>query len=408
MTDIDGEHLIVILNIASRAVSCTVAQLHPEQPDKGEQVVAHKVIPCHWHDLTDGFRREVVREAVRLAEDSADVDAHSAYVSMSDPNIRSHLSVGWAGLGDEVTITAGDTATALRRCREQATGIDRELLDWMPTTWLLRDQSGEREVADPANMRGHHLTCHSVLVTARTGHKAFLEDLCDGMDLDLEGVIAQPLALYRGISGRLRSRGSSLVIDCGARSTTILVRRREKLVHVEVQPFGGDDLTARIADELSIDLEAAERLKEEIDIGQPAGQGREQEGQLTLFDDLAAQSRQVAAASRICSQEIDRFFKGLADDLRSHGMLAQAGAIHLVGRGALLRGMPHVVREIFDLPVVLGSGDRNREPIAELEGLLTSGLVRIAADRRRASLQDGTNIRRHASGLWNWLSMPLR
>jgi len=47
--DVSAEQLLVIVLIAARRVSATVAWLHPLQ---GERVVSHQAVDCAWHELT--------------------------------------------------------------------------------------------------------------------------------------------------------------------------------------------------------------------------------------------------------------------------------------------------------------------------------------------------------------------
>ncbi len=71
-------------------------------------------------------------------------------------------------------------------------------------------------------------------------------------------------------------------------------------------------------------------------------------------------------------------------------------------------GLALCLREIFDLPVVLGTGDRSRHPSDELDGLLESGLVMSAADGRREHLATRSgSLRKRASGVWTWLTHAL-
>ncbi len=408
MMIVDPANLLVIICISSHRVAATVAQLHPEQPDRGEQVVAHKSIDCFWHELSERGQRTVVREVLSAAEASAGIEALSVFMTMSVPGVATRSAMGWAALGDEVALGPAEKALALRRVREQATGVDRELIEVWPTQWLVRDRTGEHEVDDPVGQVGSHLSCQALLISAKRGLREQLESLARDCSLDLEGVVAQPLAVYRGIAGRLKNRGSSLVIDCGARQTTVLVRRRDKLVHGEVHAFGGDDLTRRIAESLNCEPVEAEKLKREIDISSPHSSTTAHEGQQLIFADLVKDNRRTATAAKVCEDAVTDFFRSIASDLRSHGMLAQQGSVHLLGRAAQLGGMIPTVRDCFELPVVLGSGDKARQPTDELDGILTSGLVRICADRRRDLIaSQSATFRKTASGLWSWLAKPI-
>jgi cell division ATPase FtsA len=316
--------------------------------------------------------------------------------------------VGWASPGEEMPLTHTERAWALRRAREQATGADREVVDVLPVQWTVRGRDGEREVDEPIGELGNHLTCQALLVTARRGYRAEMAELARGLGLELEDVIPQPLALYRGVQGKLRSRGSSLVIDFGARHTNVLVRRKDKLLHVETFGFGGDDLTARLSERLGVPEERAELIKREIDIGTVVTNGEQPLGQQYIWADLQERHALLGPATRVCAEAVTAFFKERAKDLREHGYLGQQGQIHLVGRSSALSGLALCLRDIFDLPVVLGTGDKNRHPSGELDGLLTTGLVRAAADHRRERLeQQATSLRKRASGMWTWLTHAL-
>ena len=82
--------------------------------------------------------------------------------------------------------------------------------------------------------------------------------------------------------------------------------------------------------------------------------------------------------------------------------------MHLVGRASALGGLGVLLKEEFSLPVVLGTGQRDRDPSAELADLSASGLVCVAADQRRRHLAGyNTGLRKTASGVWSWLGKKL-
>lgn len=402
---IDPEQLLVILLISSRHVAATVALTHPEQ---GERVLAHKRLDCCWQELSARGRAEIAADALRAACDAVQVEPYSVFVSCNDTSLASRIAVGWSSPGEEMPLSHAERAWALRRAREQATGADREVVAVLPVQWMVRGRDGEREVEDPVGEVGNHLTCQALLVSARRGYREGLEELVESLNLEFEGVIPQPLALYRGIGGKLRARGTSVVIDIGARHTSVLVRRKDKLLHVETLGFGGDDLTRRMAEGLGIELERAEAIKHELDIGQANPLADAAFGQQFIWSDLQERHALLGPARRICAEAVQTFFKERARDLREHGLLAQQGQIHLVGRAAALGGMAIMLREIFDLPVVLGTGDRSRHPGEELDGLLATGLVVAAADARRELLLSRSgSLRKRASGVWSWLTHAL-
>lgn len=400
--DISSEHLLVIVLIAARRVSATVAWLHPVQ---GERVVAHRAIDCQWSDLSERGRRQVVAEVVRMASESAGVEPLSASIAMSDPSIASQLVTGFADLGEELVLTHAERQQALHRASHRATTSDREILHTVPVRWTVRGRGGEREVADPVGERGSRLTGHMLLVTARQGYREELASYLDTCTLHLDHVIAPPLALWHGIASKLKRSGSSVVIDCGARHTALIVARRGRLLHLHTHAFGGDDLTARIAEGLALPLDQAEALKRDLDCS-VEGLSGDADGQQYLWREVQEKHRLLAPAARICNAQLRDFFGACARDLRDQELIGQSGQIHLVGRGSTLGGLPALVRDAFSLPVTLGTGAKDREPSAELTDVMISGVVRLAAEERRRELGRAPLTGR-ISRAWRWFTRPL-
>jgi cell division protein FtsA len=324
---------------------------------------------------------------------------------MADASIASRSVVGYADTGDEMKLTRAERAWALRRAADQATCADDERIDIIPEKWVVRDGKGEREVANPVGEHGARLLCHALLVTARAGYTAELKALVEGLNVEVEGIIAQPLALYYAIRKDLMKRGTALIVDSGARCTTIMVRNQGRLVHLQTYAFGGDDLTRAIAEGLHISPAQAEALKCDLDISAEADPTYHHDGQQFIWGEVRERNRLALPASRIAADLIDRFFRARADELRDMGRLAQHGQVHLFGRTCALGGLAARLKDVLGLPVVLGTGNKERDPGAEMSDALVSGLVCAAADLRRQHLDENPDpLRKTATGVWDWLT----
>lgn len=400
--DVSAEQLLVIVLIAARRVSATVAWLHPLQ---GERVVSHQAVDCAWHELSERGRRQVVAETVDLASRAAGVEPYSAFIAMSDASIASQLATGYADLGEDLVLSAAERDQALHRAQHQATDHDREIIHALPVHWSVRGRGGEKEVDDPVGERGSRLTGHVLLVTARQGYREELASYLDTCTLHLDQVIAPPLALWHGMAGKLRKSGSSVIIDCGARHTGIIVSRKGRMLHLQTHPFGGDHLTETIAEHLSVGTDQAEELKREVDCSVHL-HAHEADGQQYLWREVQERHRLLGPAAKVCSERLRGFFGERARELRDREFLGATGQVHLVGRASTLGGLPALVREAFGLPVVLGTGARDREPSAELTDLMVSGVVRLAAEARRSDLSRSP-ITGRISRAWRWFTRPL-
>lgn len=398
---------LVILQVSSRRVTATVAW----SDEDGERVVAHRGVPCDWHALEERGRRQAVAEALSLACQSAQVEVYSVFVSTADASLRANFATGYADLGAEMTLNATERDTALARATHQPIGTEREVLHALPQRWSVRSSAGEREVDEPIGEFGSRLTCHVLLVTTSVTTRDEMREILDRCDVFLEGMIAQPVALYRGLQSHLPKRGSTLIIDCGARHTSLMVHRKQRLVHVETHDFGGDHLTEAISRELQVPWTHAEELKRELDLSAHASK-EEMEGQTFLWREVQERNRLLAPAARVCSEVLTQFYIERAAALREMELLAQQGRIHLTGRAAVLGGFNTLIKDVFKMPVVFGSSKTDREPTSELSDLLTVGLVRQAAiERQRRLMERGsTGVRQvasAASGLLAWLTKRL-
>jgi cell division ATPase FtsA len=426
--DIDPEDLLVIVLISSRHLTGIVALMSDEF---GTKVIAHKRTDVPWHDLEEREQRTAVGEIVTKACDSAGVEARSVYFARSEVSISSRVVSGDVSFeGIIQAITEHEMDWSLRRAQEKPVGTDQEQIDIIPVKWechgvvprtslkkgitvkLTREQKLEARRQYPLGEECKGLSCHALQIIARRGYRAELDDLARSLSLRCDGVIAQPAALYRGISARLMATGWSLVIDCGARHTSFLLRSGERLLRIRSYDFGGDDITRRLMTELKVDETLAESLKREVDInasGDAASAGQ----QLIWTDVMAQRHTLLPQAARICRAAIVDFFGRRAQDLQEdpENPLPRRGHIHLVGRASQLGGLTALLHDVFGLDVILGTGGRERRDERdvgeELENLLLSGLVVSAIEQRRAARErEGRSLARQASGVWSWLMRP--
>lgn len=404
MLDLPPQNLIVVVLVSSHHLSVTVAALDPRA---GEEPRRHKEFAVGWQDLDQAGRVAALRDALDQTCRPLALEPQSLFIACSDPSMSATSVTGWSALGEDVGITEHERAYALGRARTHATADDREQLEVVPTHWVVRARDGQVDCDDPVGHVGNHLTCHALRVTSRRGLTQEYRGLCDELGLHLEGLIPQPVALYRGIANRMTRGGTQLVIDLGARQTTLLVRRKGRLLHLETHPFGGETVTDRIAVALGVDRDRAEDVKRHIDVDQVPG--NEPDGQQSIFGEIQERQRQYSIAARAAADCLGSFFRDRARHLRDDGdLLSQRGQVHLVGRGAAIGGIVPFLSDVFRLEVILGTGAKNADPGAELDGLLIAGVVKCAADRRIEHLvEHASSIRGAAGTVWDWLVAPL-
>lgn len=421
--DIDPEDLLVIVLISSHHLTGVVALLSEEF---GSKVVAYKRLEIPWHELEEREQRTAVAEILEKVCDSAGVEARSVFLSRSEISITSRSVAGDISFeGILQPVTQHEMDWALLRAQEKPVGTDQELIDIIPVFWechgtvprtatvkLNRTQKIEAKRAYPLGEECKGLGCNALQVIARRGYRVELDQLAASLGLRCDGVIAQPAALYRGISGRLMATGWSLVVDCGARNTCFLLRSGVKLLRIRSYGFGGDDVTERLMKELSIERELAESLKREVDISVEAASPTV--GQQVIWADVMAERHALLPrAAMICRAEIISFFSRRAQELQedAENPLPRRGHLHLVGRGSQIGGLTSLLHDLYGLDVLLGTEARDRREVRdvgeELDNLQLSGLVLSAIEQRRAARErEGRSLAKQASGVWSWLMRP--
>lgn len=409
----DVQQRLVVISISSRQVGAVAALM---RDDRGEQVLAHRRIHCRWMELGDHGRQQAIQEVLDDIRESTDIVPLSVFVSMSDETLAANFAHGHTELGHVMNMTREERDLAFMRATTQAIGTNRRDLHALQPQWFVRDEEGDHEVLRPEGCRGSRLRCTVFLVTADRENYDYMDQLLGNMGIGLEGMIAPPIALYRGVEKDLPKRGSTIIIDCGARYTSLMVHRKGRLVHLESNRFGGDDLTEAIADNLKIPPARAEDLKRQVDISTHTApkDGPRHEGQLYLWSEVEQNSRDLGPTAMTCTSLLRKFFRDRYQYLKDNDALSQHGRIHLFGRAAALGGLSGIVREIFGMDTVLGSKQAHRDPASELSDTILVGLVRAAADERRRQIA----LRRASSGfhqvvsvaggLWSWLTAAMR
>ncbi|MBI3973488.1 MAG: hypothetical protein HY332_19620 [Chloroflexi bacterium] len=125
-----------------------------------------------------------------------------------------------------------------------------------------------RSLADPAGRPGEHLRADVTAVFAPEAELQRLAALADALDLELDALVDVPSAIGT-VFGQARGE-PALVLDVGGRVTTAMLAGSHGVEAVSSFPLGGYALEERLAAELSVDLDEAQRAIAAHAAGAPA------------------------------------------------------------------------------------------------------------------------------------------
>ncbi len=250
--------LIAALDIGTTKIACLIARL------SGEEL---RVIGF-GHQASEGLRRgaivdleaaeAAIRATVEQAERMAGENIREVWVNLSAGAPRSRLiayEIALAGL--EI-----DDSDVRRLFAPPAyadhVGPDHEVIHLIPVGFNV---DGARGVDDPRGLFGQRLGVNLHLITAQAGPARNIAACVGRCHLDVAGRVVGGYAAALGcLSDDERTLGVT-VIDMGGGTTSMAVFFDGELVHADVVPVGGAQVTSDIAAGLSTPLAQAERVK---------------------------------------------------------------------------------------------------------------------------------------------------
>lgn len=295
---------------------------------------------------------EAIRQSVHQAERVAGVKVERVILGVGGPHLKSVTSHGLAAIRRGQSISAADAERAIEQAKAYPFDTDLELLHALPLEFKVDGQEGIR---DPVGMAGVRLEVDVHLVAAGRGPLANLRRAVGEAGLEIEALVAQPLASGLGVLSPEEEHMTVLLLDVGGGTTEVAVFREGRLAHSSVLPLGGDHVTQDIAQLLKIPFEEAERVKRKYGAALPELADPElvleinQEG--GSLGEVPAP--ELARIIRPRLREILHLARQSVDEALGP-LEIKVNRVILTGGSALLKGFDLLARQQYGLPVRVG------------------------------------------------------
>lgn len=201
--------------------------------------------------------------AVAQAEKAARLRVKRAYVSIGGVSIDEVFSRGESIVtrGDSV-ITERDVSQALSLSEGAISPsqlLNRTVIHSIPLRYFV---DGSRVLGNrPGGMRGMKLSVETLFVVALTQHLASLRDAVEEAGIEVEDVVASPLAASFVTLGKPQKMAGCVLANIGAETLSLIIFEDGKPISLKVFPMGGSDITNDIALGLRVPIEEAEQIK---------------------------------------------------------------------------------------------------------------------------------------------------
>lgn len=349
MKNKNGE-LIVGLDIGTTKICVVVA----EETDGSLEVIGLGTHPSVGlqRGVVQDFDKTVqaISKAVEEAEKMAQVQIHSAFVSLSNSYIKGFNSDSMLPLQGR-TVTAEDARRVVEGTASVTIPEDSEVLHVLPQEFLLDEVSG---IKDAIGMRGMRLEARCYIVTVNKTSSSNRRQCCQQCDVDVDQLILSGLASAEAVlSPDEREMGVAL-IDIGGGTTDLLVMKKGAVLHTAVFGVGGGLITQDISRHLNVSASNAEWLKKRYGHCLP--------DEVIPGDEIEVESPGNSRPVLIDHQElcrtiearVEEILRKVSDEILHHDLDRSIASIVLTGGTCHLRGIEDLAWSMFNRRVRIG------------------------------------------------------
>ena len=136
--------------------------------------------------------------------------------------------------------------------------MDKEIIGVIPEQYFIDGYGG---IKDPLGMSGLRLEADINLVVAPSATLNNLFKSFEKANINLKGIVYQPIALSQILLNKQEKSYNSAIIDIGGETTNISIFSQGKIIINEVINIGGNAITNDISVCLKISISEAEKLK---------------------------------------------------------------------------------------------------------------------------------------------------
>ena len=302
-----------------------------------------------------------IRKALNDAEKLTGRLINEAFVGIAGSHIKSFVSSGSAVIkGKEVT--PEDVERALEAAGAVNVPLDREIIQIIPTDFILDGQSG---IKDPVGMAGARLNVNTFIITGTVTSIQNLLKCCQGAGLEVKDIILQPLASAEAALTQQERESGIVLIDIGGGTTDIAVYRNNWLRHTAIYGIGGYHFTNDLSVGMKLSFQEAERIKMNIGHLLPASPNENDEVEIITIDGQLRKIPQKYIAEILLprSEELLELINKEIMVVNGEG-ISVCGAV-LTGGASLLSDFDKLAESILSMPVRIGYPDLiSKNPIA--------------------------------------------
>ncbi len=252
------KNLLAVMDIGSSKINCLQCVTDNNDITKviGLSTIASKGIVSGV--VTDfGLAYDSISKAIRECEKQSNEPIGELSISLSSHKCFTKTIRAKAVVKDEI-ITAQDIKLTMDKVLEDSYFFDKKIINISPTDYIIDDAGG---IINPINMYGNNLEIDFLATYIGINQYKNYAQTITKCNVDIHRIVFSNNAAGFSILNENELELGSIVVDIGARTTSIGMFIKNNFIFSNVLSFGGSDITEAIARKLSITYEEAEKLK---------------------------------------------------------------------------------------------------------------------------------------------------
>ena len=198
--------------------------------------------------ITKSIRDCEKQSGESITELSVSISSHKCFTKV----IRSNIKI------KDDRISAYDIKASMNSALEDNYLVDKKVINISPTDYIIDSSRG---IINPINMYGDKLEI-DFLVTYMgiNQYKNYAQSITT-CNVDIHRIVFSNYAAGYSVLNENELDLGAILVDIGARTTSIGMFKKNNFIFSDVLDFGGSNITESVARKLSITFEEAEKLK---------------------------------------------------------------------------------------------------------------------------------------------------